>query len=145
MRVADVRHPPVARPAVITPDQSIRRLLQLILEDPRTHHAYVVDRDGRMIGTIRLDALVRFLFPHESVDTSEGTGEMLRVLSADCAGDIMQEDFRWVKDSTTLEELVKIMIEDRVDELPVVDEQMRPVGEIGMIDVITAWIEGDDD
>jgi Mg/Co/Ni transporter MgtE len=139
MRVADIRHLLVEKPAVITPEQPISRLLKCILEDPRTRHVYVVDKTGRMVGSVRLNSLIRYLFPSESLDSVESAGEMFRVLSADCVGDIMNEDFHWVRDSTTLEELVRIMSEDQVNELPVVDEGMRPIGEINMLEVIMAW------
>jgi CBS domain-containing protein len=139
MRVGDIRHLLVEKPSVITPDQPISRLLNCILKDPRTRHVYVVDEAGRMVGSVRLNALVRYLFPYESLDTTESAGEVFRILSANCVGDIMSEDFHWVRDSTTLEDLVRIMSEDQVNELPVVDDRMRPIGEINMLEVIMAW------
>jgi CBS-domain-containing membrane protein len=145
LRVADLRHLLSVKPSVVTPDQPIRKLLQCFVKNRQTRHVYVVDSTGKMTGSVRLNDMVSYLFPDESADTAANIGEMLRILSADSVGDIVRKDFRWVCDSTPLDELVQIMSDEQLNELPVVDEKMQLLGEINMLEVIMAWIEGDRD
>ena len=62
-RVGDVHKLLVEDAAAIGPDQLLDELLAKIVEDPRTRHVYVVDRDGVLVGSVRLNTVLKHLFP----------------------------------------------------------------------------------
>ena len=142
MHVADVRHLLVDKPAMIRPDQSEEELLAKMIEDPRTRHVYVVDESGVLIGVVRMNSVVERLFPFSAVvergvhwvanrlDNSEG-----RTVAG-----MMNDNPRFVCESTTLSEMATILMHEKINELPVVDNEHRVIGQVNVYEAINAYL-----
>ena len=140
-RIDEVRHILVETPTTVKANDDMRTLMEKINEDLRTRHVYVVDDDGKLIGSVRMNMIVKYLFPYSSKITSGITLGPDKIFNffANEVGDIMKRDPFHVSDDVTLEECGKIMIEEGINELPVVDDEKRLIGQINVYEIIEAY------
>jgi len=143
MKVDDVRHFLVTEPTVVRPEQSVDELLAKMVEALMTRHVYVVDTDNRLVGAVRMNTIVRYLFPFSAAvsDSSEVMVTQLVDFEGRRVGDIMDDRPSFVKPSTTLSEMAQILIEEKINELPVVDDDMHIVGQVNVYEVIMAYLK----
>lgn len=140
-RISDVRHLLVESPSTVKTHDSIQTLIAKINEDLRTRHIYVVDDHGKLLGSVRMNSIVKYLFPYSSKVTSGitlGPDKVFNFFATEVA-DIMKIDPFYVRDDMTLEDCSKIMIEEGINELPVVDAERRLIGQINVYEMIEAY------
>jgi len=143
MKVADIRHLLVKEPAVINKKQSIKELLTRIINDSRTRHVYVVDNAGILIGTVRMNRIVQYLFPFAAMieQGNELSIGNLANFEAETVQDVMDENPYFVKSSTPLSEMAEMLIQEKINELPVLDDDMHIVGQVNVYEVIMAYLK----
>lgn len=143
MTVAAVRKFFVENPSMVHADTSIDELLKKINKDPRTRHVYVVDDDNRLIGSVRMNTVVKYLFPMTSIVESVGNvgDEPFLAFGARTAKNIMNMNPFFVHETTSLAEMASILMREKINELPVVDEQMHIIGQVNMYEVIKAYLD----
>ncbi|MCL2340418.1 MAG: DUF190 domain-containing protein [Proteobacteria bacterium] len=97
----------------------------------------VVDADGKLLGVIADSDLLRYLQPDPegwrflfSRLTRPFGADLPRRLAAAKAGEIMRTDVPTVRESMAIEEAIRLMIEQRLKRLPVVDDSGRFQGMI---------------
>ena len=137
-KVSKVRHLIIQNPSVIGPDAEMRELMYKINEDLRTRHVYVVDKDNRLIGSIRMNSVVQYLFPYCDVLTPGiiMNTEYSRNIFESKVSEFMRKHPLFVKENNTLEECANIFIEEKINELPVVADDMTLIGQISMHEII---------
>jgi len=142
-KVADVQHLLVEEPTTIGTGQGIDELLGKIIADPRTRHVYVVDEAGVLIGTVRMNRVVQYLFPFAAMveQGSELSIGNMANFNVKLVEDIMDERPKFVKSSTTLVDMATILMREKINELPVVDEDMQVIGQINIYEVIMAYLK----
>ena len=111
-------------------DDSISELLTGTADVKRHGAVMVVDKDGRLVGIIT-DADLRRLI------TSRPDSAMQTV-----AADVMTADCKRIRLDALAAEATALFHKYRVDELPVVDGDGRPVGLIDVQDVLTIKVVG---
>ncbi len=156
--VRDVRELIVKQPTTISPDASLRELLAKYNEDLRTRHVYVVDADSKLLGVVRMNTIVRFLFPYAAV-AEEGAStayemalnpniQTVVIEGADplemTAENIMNDDPYSVTEDTQMHDLAKILIRDVINELPVVDTTGKIIGQINVYEIIDEFLRRHD-
>ncbi|MGA1824508.1 MAG: HPP family protein [bacterium] len=115
----------------------------------------VVEDDGRLIGTVSFNNLINVFQPYdtgginfipflerEDVDIFELdiTPEMAILIVVD---DIMETKFFTVHEEESLEKAYSIMHTHTLDRLPVVDQEQKLVGMIGMFSILVALFRQD--
>lgn len=141
-KVENIRHLLVEEPTVINKKQSIDELLVSIVDDPRTRHVYVVNDANSLIGIVRMNKVVQYLFPFAAMiehGTELSIGDLAN-FDIECVQDIMDENPCYVKGSISLSEMADILIRERINELPVVDDDMHLVGQINIYEVIMEYL-----
>jgi len=143
MKVRDVRHLLVKDPVIVSPDQMVEELLTVMNKDPRTRYAYVVDKKGRLIGSVRMSDVAKYLFPFEAVVDSSTELSVGKYASfeAKTVGDIMDDSPRFVKEATSLSDMANILVQEKINELPVVDDQMHIIGQLSLYEITTAYLK----
>jgi len=143
MRVSDIRKLIVENASTIGSDEPIDRLLEKIVKEPLSRHVYVVDENNVLIGSVRLNAILQHLFPLMTMVTQDHNRltDVFSTLFAENVTDIMNVSPVFVKDETPVLEAVRIMIEEKINELPVVDLLERVVGEVNFLEIISAFLE----
>jgi len=142
LTVADVRHLLVEHATVIKQHQPMRMLLEKLIEDPRKRNVYVVDDENVLIGSVRMNAVVESLFPLSAVLEYSGllTMESFHLVGS-TVDDIMDEKPCFVSESTSLSDMARILMREKIDELPVLDGQHRVIGQINVYEVIAAYLK----
>ena len=143
LKVGDIHHLVVDQPSVIGPDASVEELLRCMLADLRTRSVYVVDEDRRLLGCVRMDRVVDRLFPLEAI-VSHSFEESLRdasALNARTVRDLMVKGVTAVKDGSSLADVAKTLMQERVQELAVLDDDGRLVGEVNVYEIIKAYLD----
>jgi len=142
MHVADVRQLLVEKPATIRPDQTERELLVKMVEDPRSRHVYVVDENHVLIGVVRMNRVVERLFPFSAV--AERGAQLIAGSLASFEGrtvaELMDDNPSFVYESTTLSEMATILMQEKINELPVVDSERRVIGQVNIYETIKAYL-----
>jgi len=143
MKVRDVRHLLVKDPVIVSPDQTVEELLAMMNKDTRTRYAYVVDKKGCLIGSVCMSAVAKYLFPFEAVvdSSTELSVGKYAYFEAKTVGDIMDDSPRFVKEATSLSGMANILVHEKINELPVVDDQMRIVGQLSLYEIATAYLK----
>lgn len=142
VRVGEIMHDAVCDAITISPDATIDELLKRLVKGPRSRHVYVVDRDNRLIGSVRLHGLIDSLFP---VSSAWEGGAVIFIsiwesLKARHVADLMNSDPPYVTEDTTLDEMITTLRSDMSNEIAVVDENMQIVGEVNLLEVIERYL-----
>jgi len=111
-------------------DDSIRRMLEETGDVKRHGAVMIVDADGRLAGIIT-DADLRRLL------TRQGTAAFDLIV-----GDVMTAGCKRIRADALAAEATAIFHKYRIDELPVVDADDRPVGLIDVQDIVTIKVVG---
>jgi len=142
MRVREMKNLLITDSVVTSADKTIDDLLTAMVENPHSRHVYVVDPDGCLIGSVRMNDIIKYLFPFEAV-IEEGTelsiGKCV-YFAAETVRDIMDDAPRFVKEATLLSDMANILMREKMNELPVVDDQMHLIGQISIHQVLAAYL-----
>lgn len=143
-QVRDIRHLLIKKPCVVGPDEPIEAVLSGILDDVRTRHVYVADGENRLIGSVRMNSVVEYLFPYMA--TLDHSNELVvRNLStvggAGTVKDIMDPDPFMVEETTSLAEMAGILIEEKINELPVVDKEKHIIGQVSFYEILIYYFK----
>ncbi|MBN2712183.1 MAG: CBS domain-containing protein [Planctomycetes bacterium] len=140
--VRDIRNLIVADATTISPDCEIVDILKAINSDLRTRHVYVVDEENRLLGDVRMNRMVEFLFPYTAM-IEKGhdvlSGKFVP-FGAKTAAEIMNREPSPVTENTHLSDVARIMMREQINELPVVDDEMHVVGEVNFYEIIAAYL-----
>ncbi len=138
-KVKDIMNVIVKNPTLASPNETITEVLKKILADTRSRHAYIVNEKGILIGSLRVNNIIAYLFPsvffieeYASIPVSS----FVEYTNAKMAKDIMNNDPQYVYENTSLKEMVKTMLSEKVNELPVVDKNKKVIGEVNVMELI---------
>jgi acetoin utilization protein AcuB len=125
-------------PAVtVTPDTPLQQALDLMHEH-RFRRLPVVDRTGRLVGIVSERDL---LYASPPPATLLGGLEFNHLLTELRVEEIMTCDVLTVTPDTFVEEAARLMVENKIGGLPIVDEKNHVVGVITETDVFKAFVE----
>ena len=140
-QVGDARNLLVENATVIAPDVSIEQFLAKTIEDPQTRHVDVLDEEGVLVGAVRMNTVVEYLFPFSALVASGGPAiARIPSLGARTVRDIMNTKPHYIEESTPLSDMAKILMQEKINELPVVDEDRRVIGQGNVYEVIAAYL-----
>ena len=127
------------KPATVSTEASLKNAVEAIVEDSDTRKVYVVDDEGRLMGTITLETLLRLAGYRLGV-RSTGVTSLLRMLaeiSDDKVTEVMGKPIK-VLHNEMLVNVTKLMVEHHLNDLPVVDDNNVLVGELNGLDILKA-------
>jgi len=128
---------------VLSPDRSIDDLLRKFVENPRCRHVYVIDDDQRLVGVVRMNSVVQYLFPYAGmrINTNEWIlGDLPRIARVNLK-DLINDRPHCVHPETSLTEMAEILISEKINELPVVDQDRRLIGQVNVFEIIVRYLE----
>jgi len=127
------------KPAVVSKDATLRDAVDAIIEDSKTRKVYVVDAEGKVVGTITLETLMRQGGYRLGVRTPGMTSflRMLAEIAKDKVTEVMAKPVK-VYDDELLTNVTRLMVEHHLNDLPVVDRDGKIVGELNGLDILRA-------
>jgi CBS-domain-containing membrane protein len=140
LTVSDIRKSIIENPAVVKIGTSIQNALRKLIEEHHTRHIYVTDKDGKMIGSVRVNNMIEYLFPYETFWQRSSEIAISSLFLKQNLEDIICRDFKYVHDSTKVSDMIGIMLREKINELPVLDSEMRIIGEVNILEVIKAYL-----
>jgi len=146
--VKDIDYLVVKNPTTVHKDTPIKKVLQSIVNDLHTRHAYVVDDNNKLLGSIRVNYVIQYLFPTVTLLENKEipqVGTFMEFYNAKTAEDIMNANPVFVYQSSTLGELVKLMMEEEINEIPVLDKDKNVVGEANILEIIMHYLKTEKD
>ena len=128
----------VSKPATVTMDEPLRNAVEAIVNS-ETRKVYVLDADGKIKGTITLETLLRQAGYRLGVRKVGMTSflRMMGEISRDKVQDVMVKPVRVLKDEM-LVNVTRLMVENHLNDLPIVDDNGALVGELNGVDILKA-------
>ena len=122
----------------ILEDADVMTIAKEIVKDPKTSSVYVINRDSKLLGIIPVANFAEYLF-YEYIPDDLLYYKAVKPLELVTAGDIMLPPV-YVKETDTLDIAFQKMYREGLKELPVVDDEMHVIGDLNILEIITAWI-----
>jgi CBS domain-containing protein len=140
-------HRVTEEPCVVGANSSLQEIAERLSEHRGARIVCVVDEQGVIAGIIPLHVVLDDLFlkvaPEEflaDLMDADSIAEYGRLLRARTAADLMQEP-RFVTPDQTLGEAFSLMHETKLEELPIVDNELRPIGQLDRLELIRVWFQ----
>ncbi len=133
--VRDVYRLIVTHPIVATKDMKLHEVVDRILSDPRTRTAYVVDENGRLIGTIGVRQMLKAVEGSLNL-LSKGNSRRGRSVRLPFSVQRYMSEAVAVREDDQLTDALKTMMKHNSEDLPVVDENGRLVGELNGLEIL---------
>jgi acetoin utilization protein AcuB len=132
-----VKHRMTHKPFTVTTDTSLKEALELLEQHP-FRHLPVVDADGNLQGIVTKRSL---LLSSPTSATTLSVFEVDYILSHTQIGQVMSSPAIAVEPDLPLEEAARMMIDNRIGCLPVVEGE-KLVGIISDTDIFRVFVEG---
>ena len=121
----------------------VNELLEKFSANPNIQNVYVVDEMNKLIGVVNMTATVEFLFPFNSMilhqnDMTIGNMQSIRLQQT---GQIMNTNPFYLKQGSTMYEAARILIEEKINELPVVNDDMTLIGQLNVYELIRTYLK----
>lgn len=136
--VGDVYTLVVGRPATVRKGSSLKNAIDAIVNNPYSQKVYVVDGHGKLLGTVTMAALLRQV-GYRLGARKPGIISFFKFLSEmlkDNIEEFMEHSVSVTKDML-MKDALQLMVEYRLNNLPVVDEKGKLIGELNGIEILT--------
>lgn len=141
LKVEDVYQLVSTSPSKVQKNARTHEVLSAMLEHPTSRKVYVIDVEGNLAGVIRTETLLKLIgFRVGRQNPALSFVHMLKDLQKESAESVM-EKARPVKRGTSLKDALDLMVEDHVDDLPVVDDDYKLIGELMTLELLQAALE----
>ncbi|MDD5070665.1 MAG: CBS domain-containing protein [Candidatus Omnitrophica bacterium] len=135
-KVTDIWELIVKEPTTISADATVSDLFSKMVEDHKTRHVYVTDKNKQIVGSVRLNDLIEFMLCYLSGSNDDSFNTFIAKYSKKKVSQIMLKQFVCLKMETGIQDMISTMLVNRVSELPVVDENRKIVGEANLLEFI---------
>lgn len=120
---------------IIKRDLPVSELIEMIEWFRHSRQLYVVDENGHLLGNITIASLVKHLFIHHH-GTSINPRHLLAAMTAETAEDLMLEKPLSAGMDEKIDKVLEKMVAKNVEEVPVLDEAGKVIGDVTMIDLM---------
>lgn len=125
------------KPLTVPETDSVDNLLEQFTSQPTMRVIYAVDAENRLVGIIDRKKIFSLIFA-EHTETPERISDLYHIVSARTAGDLCHRNVVVVRPDDTVAMTVRIMLQKKFFELPVVDENGSPIATLTIWDVLKA-------
>ncbi len=146
-KVKEIRKYITEKPAFVLENDSIHTVIRKFIENPIIRAVYVVDKKDTLQGIITIqDILKRISVDFYSISfiysESSFTGyDLISTIGETKAKDIMNTEIYYIKDEETIEKAFNILFQNNAGELPVVDDKLKLIGDLNVIELLVLWEE----
>jgi len=140
VRVSDIRNLITKNASVVKEDDSLLKVAEEIVRDPRTRSVYVVDKSGKLKGIIPVIELIQYLY-YEYIPQEYIFYHFPLAMSGEPVADEIMLPPVYVHDRDKITDALKKLFKNNLKEIPVVDENMKIIGDLNILELISAWIE----
>jgi len=138
IKVKEVRGLITIKPTLVRENASLYQVARDLISDPKTRAVYVVDKENHLKGIITLESIMRYAFKHHLGE--ESLHPPIKFFTAEKAEEIMTPPI-YAREEDDLEEVLGEMLKHKLEELPVVDEDLKVIGDLNMLEILSIWEE----
>jgi len=131
---------------IVKEDDDLLQVTEAMAANLGTDTATVVDEQGRLVGVIPMHLLLAELYLHVAPEeflvgmrAFENIEEFGKISRAQTAGELMQPPVYLTTEDSARDAFVK-MHENKLDSLPVVDEEMHVVACLSRLQLVRLWL-----
>ena len=117
----------------------INEIAKMFIADPSLKTVYVLDKKNKLVGSVTLKKLIKNEFIN-LIPSSFEYFDALEFIGNQSAEELMNAPY-YVKDDDTLKTAFIKMYENNLEDLPVVDDAHKLIGNISLIELLTILIE----
>jgi CBS domain-containing protein len=139
IKIKDIRMLVSPYPTFINKDATTDDVAKIMIGNHGLKTVYVLDNELKLLGAIKLKNIIRQEFSDLLPNNFEYFGA-LDFIGRTTANDLM-EPLVYVKEDDTLTTAFVKMYENDLDELPVVDNNLKLIGNIDLLELLTILIE----
>ena len=136
--IKDLR--PYNKIANVSKDMTIRAMAERIVKHPEIHCLCVVDDSGKLLGLINRKRLFQAIFSHH-VSASTKVTELYSLLTSESAEDLLIKHFLTCNESDQLDKIINLMIKNRLNAIPVLNEDEKIEGVVTIELLLSKWLE----
>ena len=137
LRVEEVHEVMVGKPAVVKEDAILKDAVEAITQNLISRKVYVVDEEGKLKGVVTIEALLR------QVGYKVGVRVVGVISFFKFLGGILKENVtEFMEDPVTVTNKYKLlsalqkMVENHLNDLPVIDDEGRIIGELNSLEIL---------
>ena len=134
--VSDVYDLVIKEPSIVKAGSKIRLVFDEFLKNPVSRKVYVVDEEGKLVGAVTTETLLQLL--GYRVGVREFAGHSLWNMFRDVLKEDVDKVFIKVppvKQTDKLTKALQIMLDNHVNDLPVVDAEGKLIGELNSMEI----------
>jgi CBS domain-containing protein len=135
--VGDIYQLIVGTPAYVKKSAKLRAAVEAMINVPYSQKVYVVDKDNKLLGTITIATLLRQV-GYRLGARKPGVISFFKFLSEifkESVEEFMEAPVDVTK-NVKIRDALQLMVENRLNNLPVVDEKGRLIGELNSIEIL---------
>lgn len=138
--VRDVYKTISLKPTVIPENTKLEDVIRAIIKDPVTRSVYVIDNKQKFIGFITVLQLLRLTLIREggALPRIEETKEIFQMETTLRIDEVMHPPIFVYEDDNLLKILGK-MLEEKVQELPVVSKEEKIIGDLNCLEILKGF------
>jgi CBS domain-containing protein len=137
LRVGDVHEKMIGKPAMVPEDALLKDVVEAITLNMISRKVYVVDSEGHLKGAVTIETLLRHVGYKVGVRET-GVISFFKFLTGifkENVADIMETPVTVTEAHKVLEAL-RLMEEHHLNDLPVVDDENKLVGELNSLEIL---------
>ena len=137
MKVRDIHRTITIKPPIVFEEDSIERVVEVLLKDPRSRSVYIVNKKEELMGIIPTSIVLKttHILKGKRTVAKEDAYDALKISKAKIAKDIMLPPIYVLEDEDIVDAL-EVMVAEKIEELPVVDEDKNVIGDLNCMEII---------
>ena len=139
LRVADVHDSISKRPPTVQKSATVGDAIDAMLTNPLSRKVYVIDVEGNLVGVVTSETVLKLVGYRVGVRENSARAflGLLRDTLKEGVEQVMQKA-KAVKESSPLKEALYLMLENRLTDVPVVDDDHKLMGELISLELFEA-------
>jgi CBS domain-containing protein len=137
LRVEDIYSKYDIEPSIVTHGDPVWKMVAALITRPRGRNVYVVDADGKLIGMISFRDILRVTNARLGARRAGVVGfvKYMSDLFREDVDGLMRDPIK-VKAKTPLLDALKMMEEAKLNDIPVVDDEKKIIGELSGMEIL---------
>jgi len=134
-------HKLLTKPSLVNENASLKEVVESITEDPKTRAVYVIDDDKKLKGIIVLKAVLKSAFLESIPEPYLSFSSLMSVRPKIKEARDMMVPPIYVKERNTIKDAFILMMQNDLEEIPVVDDDLKVIGDLNMLEILKLWAQ----